>query len=120
MQQVADQEGMNSQTNSPSPGPMGPPSSKLNPPPVWASARQTQVVPSSSKHPELGQLTRVPAQQKCCFRHDVDLQKHPKVVPITVVTMLSSMMTATIITYTNNFNDNASAGASIGACICMR
>ena len=57
-------------------------SSQLNPPPLSAingHTQVTQVVPSTGrKHPQLGQLTQVPAQQNCRFRHDVDLQKHPK------------------------------------------
>lgn len=58
-------------------------SSPLNPAPVSASSGQTAVTqvlnPSSRKHPALGQLTQTPAQQIYRFRHDVDLQQHPKV-----------------------------------------
>lgn len=58
-------------------------SCQLNPPPVSATTGQTQVTQvvasTSRKHPELGQLTQTPAQQNYRFRHDVDLQNHPKV-----------------------------------------
>ena len=58
-------------------------SSPLNPAPVSASSGQTAVTqvlnPSSRKHPALGQLTQTPAQQIYRFRHDMDLQQHPKV-----------------------------------------
>lgn len=58
-------------------------SSQLNPAPVSGSTGHTavtQIVTASSrKHLPLGQLTQVPAQQIYRFRHDVDLQQHPKV-----------------------------------------
>lgn len=58
-------------------------SGQLNPAPVSGSSGQTavtQVVAASSrKHPPLGQLTQTPAQQIYRFRHDVELQQHPKV-----------------------------------------
>lgn len=70
-------------STNPPPSQLDPPTSQLNPPPVWASTEGTAVTqvgpPTSRKHPELGQLSRVPAQQSCRFRHDVELQKHPKV-----------------------------------------
>ncbi|KAL3161955.1 hypothetical protein ABBQ38_009037 [Trebouxia sp. C0009 RCD-2024] len=69
-------------STNPPPSQLDPPTSQLNPPPVWASTEGTAVTqvgpPTSRKHPELGQLSRVPAQQSCRFRHDVELQKHPK------------------------------------------
>ena len=58
-------------------------SNQLNPTPLSAingQSQVTQIVTSSTKkHPQLGQLTKAAAQQNCRFRHDVDLQKHPKV-----------------------------------------
>lgn len=77
MQQAADQENV---------------SSLLNPAPVSATAGQTavtQVVTSNSKkHSPLGQLTQMPAQQIFRFRHDVDLQKHPKVGFVAIIMLL--------------------------------
>lgn len=56
-------------------------SDELNPAPVSASSGQTAVtqVMTSNSHPPLGQLAQTPGQQIYRFRHDVDLQKHPKV-----------------------------------------
>lgn len=72
-------------------------SRQLNPDPVSASRAQTavtQIVTSSSrKHPPLGQLTQTPAQQTYRFRHDVDLQKHPKVgVVVTIMSLVCSII----------------------------
>lgn len=53
----------------------------LNPAPVSAqqgATRVTQVV-TSKKHPQLGQLSQGPAQHNSRFRHDISLDKHPKV-----------------------------------------
>ncbi len=53
----------------------------LNPAPVSAQQGQTQVtqVVTSKKHPQLGQLSQGPARHNCRFRHDISLDKHPKV-----------------------------------------
>lgn len=53
----------------------------LNPAPVSAQHGQTQVtqVVTSRKNPQLGQLTQAAAGQNCRFRHDISLDKHPKV-----------------------------------------
>ena len=53
----------------------------LNPAPVSAQQGKTQVtqVVTSKKHPQLGQLSQGPAQHNCRFRHDISVDKHPKV-----------------------------------------
>jgi len=53
----------------------------LNPAPVSAQQGKTQVtqIVTSKKHPQLGQLSQGPARQNCRFRHDISLDKHPKV-----------------------------------------
>ncbi len=53
----------------------------LNPAPVSAQQGKTQVtqIVTSKKHPQLGQLSQGPARHNCRFRHDISLDKHPKV-----------------------------------------
>ncbi len=53
----------------------------LNPAPVSAQQGRTQVtqIVTSKKHPQLGQLSQGPARHNCRFRHDISLDKHPKV-----------------------------------------
>ncbi len=55
----------------------------LNPAPVSAQHGKTQVtqIVTSKKHPQLGQLSQGPARHNCRFRHDISLDKHPKVGP---------------------------------------
>ena len=67
-------------------------SSQMNPAPVPASSGQTAVTqvvtPNSQKRPPLGLLTQTPCQQSYRFRHDVDLQKHPKVGFLVIIMSL--------------------------------
>ena len=54
---------------------------ELNPAPVPAQQGQTRVtqVVASKQHPQLGLLSNRPGGQNCRFRHEVGLDKHPKV-----------------------------------------